>query len=293
MAGGGPGASVTAAAPRCPRSKVDAVVGSKVDAVAHAGTDDPAPGTPGWWRARPERPSQPRRGRPRRSFERIVEAASDLVDEVGTSAFSMRLLAERLSTSTATLYRHFGGKDELMVFVVDRMFAGAGDRPAGDPPPAGDRPTGEQPTGKRATGEQPSTWQEAARRASFGFRRLLSRHPNVLPLLVAQVPIGPNGLAARERMVAALVGYGFAPRLAARAYTTIAHYVVGFAVQQHAPGAPGPEDAAALGDYYRTLDPATYPYTVAASDALTAVSLDEEFAEGLEFILDGIDRALR
>jgi AcrR family transcriptional regulator len=257
--------------------------------VAHAGTDDPAaPGTPGWWRARPERPSQPRRGRPPRSFERIVEAASELVDEVGTSTFSMRLLAERLSTSTATLYRHFAGKDELMVFVVDRLFAGAGDRSAGDPPPTGDRPTGGRPTG-----EQTSTWQDAARRASFGFRQLLSRHPNVLPLLVAQVPIGPHGLAARERMVAALVGYGFAPRLAARAYTTIAHYVVGFAVQQHAPGAPGPEDAAALGDYYRTLDPATYPYTVAASDALTAVSLEEEFAEGLEFILDGIDRALR
>jgi AcrR family transcriptional regulator len=200
----------------------------------------------------------------------------------------MRLLAERLSTSTATLYRHFAGKDELMVFVVDRLFTGAGDRPAGDPPPTADRPTGGRPTG-----EQTSTWQDAARRASFGFRQLLSRHPNVLPLLVAQVPIGPNGLAARERMVATLVGYGFAPRLAARAYTTIAHYVVGFAVQQHAPGAPGPEDAAALGDYYRTLDPATYPYTVAASDALTAVSLEEEFAEGLEFILDGIDRALR
>ena len=288
---------MTAAAPRCPRSQACSQVGSevgskvssKVDAVAHAGTDAPAPGTPGWWRARPERPSQPKRGRPPRSFERIVEAASELVDEVGTSTFSMRLLAERLSTSTATLYRHFAGKDELMVFVVDRLFAGAGDQPAGNRPAGDPPPTWEQPP----TAERPSTWQDAARRASFGFRQLLSRHPNVLPLLVAQVPIGPNGLAARERMVAALVGYGFAPRLAARAYTTIAHYVVGFAVQQHAPGAPGPEDAAALGDYYRTLDPATYPYTVAASDALTAVSLEEEFAEGLEFILDGIDRALR
>ena len=247
---------------------------SKVDAVARAGTDDPAPGTPGWWRARPARPSQPRRGRPPRSFERIVEAASELVDEVGTNTFSMRLLAERLSTSTATLYRHFGGKDELMVFVVDQLFAGVG------------------ATG-RPTGDRPATWQDAARRASLGLRRLLSVHPNVLPLLVAQVPIGPHGLAARERMVAALVASGFSPRLAARAYTTIAHYVVGFAVQQHAPGAPGPEDAATLGDFYRALDPGSFPYTVAAADALTAVSLDEEFTEGLEFILDGIDRAFR
>jgi len=259
--------------------------------VAHAGTDDPAPGTPGWWRARAARDveatgsgsGQPRRGRPPRSVERIVEAAAELVDEVGTGTFSMRLLAERLGTGTATLYRHFAGKDELMVFVVDQLFAEAGAAAAAAAAGAG---------GGEAGG-RPPTWQDATRRASFGFRRLLARHPNVLPLLVTQVPIGPNVMAARERTVATLVGFGFSPRLAARAYTTIAHYVVGFAVQQHAPGAPGPEDAAALGDYYRTLDPATYPYTVAASDALTAVSLEEEFAEGLEFILDGIDRALR
>jgi AcrR family transcriptional regulator len=265
---------------------VTAAARSRVDAVAHAGTDDPAPGTPGWWRARAARDAeatgsgsgsgQPRRGRPPRSVERIVEAAAELVDEVGTGTFSMRLLAERLGTGTATLYRHFAGKDELMVFVVDQLFAEAAAAGAGG---------GE-------AGGQPPTWQDAARRASFGFRRLLARHPNVLPLLVTQVPIGPNVMASRERTVATLVGFGFSPRLAARAYTTIAHYVVGFAIQQHAPGAPGPEDAAALGDFYRALDPGRYPYTVAASDALTAVSLEEEFAEGLEFIVDGIDRVL-
>jgi AcrR family transcriptional regulator len=201
----------------------------------------------------------------------------------------MRLLAERLSTSTATLYRHFAGKDELMVFVVDQLFAGVGTTGGA----GGDRADGERAGGDRPAGQPPTSWQDAARRASLGLRRLLARHPNVLPLLVAQVPIGPNGLAARERMVAALVASGFSPRLAARAYTTIAHYVVGFAVQQHAPGAPGPADAATLGDFYRALDPQAFPYTVAAADALTAVSLDEEFAEGLEFILDGIDRSLR
>src|SRR5882757_7637375 len=59
---------------------------TRVDAVAHAGTDDPAPGTPGWWRARAARDveatgsgsGQPRRGRPPRSVERIVEAAAEL-----------------------------------------------------------------------------------------------------------------------------------------------------------------------------------------------------------------------
>jgi AcrR family transcriptional regulator len=39
--------------------------------------------------------------------------ASELLDEVGINAFNMRLLAERLNTSTTTLYRHVAGKEEL------------------------------------------------------------------------------------------------------------------------------------------------------------------------------------
>ena len=184
----------------------------------------------------------------------------------------MRLLAERLDTSTATIYRHLAGKEELMVYVVDRLL--------GDVQPA------EEPE------EDPTrTWQEAARDLALRFHRALSEHPNVLPLLVAQIPIGPNGLAVRERTIGMLVQFGFSPRLAARGYTTIAQYVIGFAVVE--PGSPGPEEAAALGDYYRTLDPQVYPQTVAAADALTAIPLEDEFLEGLQFILDGIDRKRR
>ena len=33
----------------------------------------------------------------------------------------MRLLANRLGSGTATLYRHLASKDELMAYVVDRI----------------------------------------------------------------------------------------------------------------------------------------------------------------------------
>ena len=92
---------------------------AKPEPVKNAG--GPPPGSPEWWANRPEPPSGPRRGRPRRSFDEIVAAALELVDEVGVDIFHMRLLAERLNTSTATLYRHVTGKEELMVYVVDRL----------------------------------------------------------------------------------------------------------------------------------------------------------------------------
>ena len=196
--------------------------------------------------------------------------AAQLVDEVGTNEFTMRLLAERLHSSAAMLYRHVASKDELMVYVVDRLLAEVTEAP-------GDK--------------RPQSWQDAARRIAMRFHRALSQHPNVLPLLAAQVPIGPNGLAVREQTIGTLVQLGLPPRLAARAYTTIAQYIVGFAALES--NSPTAAHASAIASYYRELDTDTYPHTVAAADALTGTPLEDEFAEGLQLILDGIDRARR
>jgi len=211
-----------------------------------------------------------RRGRPPRSLERIVSVALEIVDEVGTDAFSMRLLADRLGSGTATLYRHLTGKDELMFYVVDRIL-------------------GEVDIDIDADTLSNTTWQHATARGASAFYEILKNHPNALPLLVSQVPVGPNALINRERSLAVLLACGFPLDLAARAYTAVAHYVVGFALQQHAPGAPQPGDAARLRDFYRALDAETYPATVAAADELTSVPLDEEFRFGLQLVLDGIE----
>ncbi len=229
-----------------------------------------APGSPAWWSSRPAAPAY-RRGRPPRSLERIVSVALEIVDEVGADAFSMRLLADRLGSGTATLYRHLAGKDELMFHVVDRIL-------------------GEVNVDIDAETLSGTAWQQATARGAGAFYEVLKSHPNALPLLVSQVPVGPNALINRERSMAVLLASGFPLDLAARAYTAVAHYVVGFALQQHAPGAPQPQDAGRLRDLYLALDPETYPATVAAADELTGVPLDEEFRFGLQLVLDGIER---
>jgi AcrR family transcriptional regulator len=202
----------------------------------------------------------------------MIEVALELVDELGAGALNMRILAERLGTGTATLYRHVSGREELLVHVVDRVLAE-------DLEPGSDR-------------ETPPGWQEAARRIAFRFRATLSRHPNVLPLLVAQLPNGPHALRVREQSLAALMRFGLSPELAARSYNALAVYVIGSCAVEPAERSGGVE-AAALGDYYRSLNPDVYPSTVAAAAALTGGSPQDEFAEGLGFIIDGIDRARR
>jgi AcrR family transcriptional regulator len=229
------------------------------------------PGSPGWWSSRPLVPVY-RRGRPPRSLERIVTVALEIVDEVGTDAFSMRLLADRLGSGTATIYRHLSSKDELMVYMVDRIL-------------------GEVDIEADADALSSATWQDATARGASAFYEVLQNHPNVLPLLIGQVPVGPNALLNRERSVAVLLACGFPLELAARAYAAVAHYVVGFALQEHAPGAPQSEDAEKLRDFYRALDAKTYPATVAVAFELTSVPRSEEFRFGLQLVLAGIERA--
>ncbi len=226
------------------------------------------PGSPSWWEERQPLTSRPRRGRPRRSFARIVAAAADLVDEVGVEGFSMRMLAGRLNTSTATLYRHAAGKAELMAYVVDELFAQIAEEH--DAAPTG-------------------SWRDDAERGALRLHEVLSAHPNAIRLVAGQVPVGPSALAVRERALATLVEGGLPVWLAARAFTTLGHFVIGFAAQQHAPGAPGPVEEADLRAHYRALSPATHGMTIAAAEALTTISPEQELREGLRFILDGIE----
>lgn len=227
------------------------------------------PGSPAWWASRPPAPVH-RRGRPPVDVGKVIDTALRLIDEVGIHTLTLRMLADTLGSGTATLYRHFAGKDELLTHVVDRILGEV-------------RLTPEAVKGL--------SWREAVTVGAEALYDTLRRHPNALPLLVSQVPVGPNGLVNRERAIGLLLGFGFPVGLAAHAYTAIGHYVIGFAIQQHGPGAARPEDQPQLHGYYRSLDPATYPAIGAAAEALTSVPLDEEFRFGLGLLLDGLERA--
>jgi AcrR family transcriptional regulator len=203
---------------------------------------------------------------------RIIDVALRLLDEVGVQALTLRMLADALESGTATLYRHFASKDELLAHVVDRILGEV-------------RPAPEDAKGL--------SWREAVAVGADAFYETLRRHPQALPLLVAQVPVGPNSLRSRERALGLLIAFGFPVDLAARAFTAIGHYVIGFAIQQHGPGSTHPEDGRQLADYYESLAPDVYPATTAAAQHLTGVPPHEEFRFGLGLLLDGLEGAGR
>ncbi|CAH2812765.1 MAG: hypothetical protein CBARDMAM_7271 [uncultured Caballeronia sp.] len=83
---------------------------------------------------------------------------------------------------------------------------------------------------------QELSWQDACASAGAAIFKVLQAHPTIVPLLVSQIPVGPNALAQRERAVAFMLACGFSPELAARAYSAVMHYVFGYASQLPASG---------------------------------------------------------
>ena len=181
----------------------------------------------------------------------------------------MRTLAQRLNSGTATLYRHFTGRADLVAAVVDKMF-------------------GAIELDVAALNALP--WQDACKRAAHNMFDVLRRHRNVAALLVDEVPVGPNALAAREQMLAFLLANGFPPALAARSYATLSRYILGFAMQLAS--SEGDLGEAPLARIFHNLDSSEFPATVAVSDSLP-VPFADEFAFGLELIVDGLTHALQ
>jgi AcrR family transcriptional regulator len=53
----------------------------------------------------------------------ILDAAEDLLLEVGYDAFSMRRLVERCGYAAPTIYHYFGGKEQLLDTLIEERFA--------------------------------------------------------------------------------------------------------------------------------------------------------------------------
>jgi AcrR family transcriptional regulator len=134
------------------------------------------------------------RGRPALPIDRIVAAAVELLDEQGAEALSMRSLAQRLESGTATLYRHYSNRSELVSAVIDHIL-------------------GEVDFDAQSIAGL--TWQQACTSHAQHMFDALSRHGNVASLLIDYTPMGPNALVNRELCLTVLLDNGFPPAVAA------------------------------------------------------------------------------
>jgi len=218
-------------------------------------TESGPPGTSQWWAAHAERLE---RRRPRvdgLTIERIVDEALALVDGEGLDALTVRALAARFDTSSATLYRHVASRGELLVLLVDQVL---GEIRLPDPALGG---------------------RTKVVLLSRDLRRVLLAHPNVVAALRAAPLMGPNAVRCADAGLANLLEHGYPADLAIPAYLALIDYVLGSVFFQSARGNPEPGGPA----------PGAAPTLEANWTEVGDADSDGVFVFGLETFLTGLD----
>lgn len=131
---------------------------------------------------------RPRKGpKPGLSLEAVVAGAIEVADAEGLAAVSMSRVAEQVGYTTMSLYRYVGGKDELLVLMLDAAIGG--------PSPA----------------VREGDWRARLERWSWEQLAVCRRHPWIPRIPVTQMPISPNQLAWLEAALAALADTPLTP----------------------------------------------------------------------------------
>ena len=139
--------------------------------------------------------------------------------------------------------------------------------------------------------------QSANRRrfVAMSAREALARHPWAIGLMESRIRPGPATLRHHDAVIGCLREAGFSIPMAAHAYALLDSYVYGFALQQaHLPFRT-PEEAAAMAPVLLQQFPVgEYPHLAEFTVRHVlqpGYDFGEEFAFGLDLILDGIERA--
>ncbi|MEI5010238.1 TetR/AcrR family transcriptional regulator [Streptomyces sp. NPDC087659] len=202
--------------------------------------------------------------RPRKpllSRDRIVGAASALVDAEGLDAVSTRRLAAELGVSGPSLYNHFRNKDEILDAVADAVSAKV-DLSMFD-------------------ASDPRDWRTALHDWAVSYRAALTEHPNVVPVLARGPGRRPAGLKVADAVFGAMVRAGWPPVRATHIGALMRYFITGSALGSFAGGFVDDETA---------YDPSDYPHLGQAHLlAERQEKIDEgAFETGLRALLDGL-----
>lgn len=185
------------------------------------------------------------------SRDQVVDEATRVVKKGGYEEMTIRSLAAQLGVAPMSLYRHVRDKDDLLDEVVDRLLAKAW------------RPSASA-----------SDWQSWIGEAAEKLRHFLVDQPAALHVYLQHPVVSPSAISRMNTMIDVLSTATGDEASARRAYAAIHTYTLGFAALEASRARRTPAEDETDG---RALELAAY----------TSAS---QFAEGLRYLLEGIQR---
>jgi len=201
----------------------------------------------------------PRQGLNKR---KVLEAALAVVDAGGIEELTMRRLGQELGVEAPSLYKHTGGKPDILDGIVELVYE------------------------EIDFGEASGAFRERVRSYSNAFRRALLRHPNVLPLIAMRPVTGEGTIALVETALDEMRRLGFPPSEGRKYLNVAVSFIVGHALAEVGARQASLADVIAA---RQELDHARFP-NVMRTLASDPVDHDAEFALGIEMIVDGIEQ---
>lgn len=205
--------------------------------------------------------------------ERIIDAATRVMDAEGLEAVTMRRLGRELGVEAMSLYNHVEGKDAILTGVLEMVMSQF-----------------ELPEGSD------EDWIERIRTMSRNFRRLLLAHPRSVPLFTEmdrrEPMTSPSALRPIEVALDTLRTAGLSPEETVHAYRAVVGFILGSVLLEIGGFFDPPEDEAHLQAMAATLSAEQMPRLMEMLPALHECDADREFEHGLDFILLGLRASL-
>ncbi len=206
------------------------------------------------------------------SRERVLRTAIAIADASGSSALTMRSLAQALQVKPMAVYHHVANKEEILDGIIDLVFSEI------DLPPAD------------------VDWRAAMRQRAIAARNVLSLHPWAIPLMESRTNPGPATLRQHDAVIGTLRRAGFSIQMTAHAYSLLDSYLYGFTLQESVSlpfdATTAPELAEKVLAQFPTDE---YPHLVElATEHVLQPGYDygHEYEFGLDLILDGLEGSL-
>jgi TetR/AcrR family tetracycline transcriptional repressor len=218
----------------------------------------------------------PGRPGPRRALseEQILDAALRLLDEGGSTAFSVRGIAAAVGVAPNAVYTYFPDRAAVVKGLVERLL---GEVEAAVPADPG------------------LSWRDGVEAMALGVRQVLTAHPAAVPLMIGGPMDGPHALRLGERLLELLGAAGLSPADAAHASYLLIVYTFGSMALEvadldrvSAPLPPEADRVAARLEAFAMTPVDRFPLSAAVAPTMAAYVSTEQYLWGLRRILDGL-----
>jgi TetR/AcrR family tetracycline transcriptional repressor len=193
------------------------------------------------------------------SREAVVDAAVDVLHDVGIEAFTMRLVAQKLDAQLNSIYWYVPSKRMLLELMVNSMLT------------------------EVTAGDLPDDWTERVRLVAGRFRQALLTHRDGGRVAASIFSLYPNTLRIAEELMLAFQRAGLTTEESSWATWHIAYLVIGIVQEEQIQ----PEDF--IGALHEAINVEEFPLlheSIAVHDS--SDYFDERFAFTLSVFIDGL-----